>query len=96
MTTFNIDTAAAVARLERVGFGTEQAREIVDIVAEADAEHVTKADFRILEQQLKTGFANVETTMARIETTIAQALLRGVGIVLGGLAVATAILLTLG
>ena len=87
MTTFNIDTAAAVSRLERVGFATDQAREIVDVIAEADAEHVTKADFRIMEQQLKTGFAS-------IETTIAQAQLRGVGIALGGLAIATAILLT--
>ena len=51
--------------------------------------NMTKAGFRILEQQLKTGFANVETTLA-------HARLRGVGIVLGGLAVATAILLTLG
>ena len=68
---------------------TDQAREIADVIAEADAEHVTKADFRVMEQQLKTGFAN-------IETTIAQAQLRGVGIALGGLAVATAILLTLG
>ena len=32
---------------------------------------MTKAGFRILEQQLKTGFANVETTLAHIETTIA-------------------------
>ena len=87
MTTFNIDTAAAVSRQERVGFATDQAREIVDVIAEADAEHVTKADFRIMEQQIKTGFAS-------IETTIAQAQLRGVGIALGGLAIATAILLT--
>lgn len=89
MPTFNIDTAAAVSRLERVGFPAEQAREIVSMLAEADAEHVTKTDFRVLEQQLKTGFA-------KIEATIAQAHLRTIGICLGGLAVATAILLTLG
>ena len=96
MTTFNIDTAAAVSRLERVGFPAEQAHEIVDILAEADAEHATKADLRLIEQQLKTGLANIETTVANIETTIAQALLRGVAIALGGLAIATAILLALG
>ena len=89
MPTFNIDTAAAVSRLERVGFPNEQAREIVDILADADAEHVTKAEFHVLEQQLQTGFAN-------IETAIAQAQLRTIGIGLGGLAIATAVLLTLG
>lgn len=89
MPTFNIDTVAAVSRRERVGISAEQAREIVGILAEADAEHVTKTDFSVLEQQLQTGFANVEAT-------IAQAHLRAIGIGLGGLAVATAILLTLG
>lgn len=88
MPTFNIDTAAAVSRLERVGIPAEQAREI-GILPEADAEHVTKTDLHVLEQQLNTGFA-------KVEATIAQAHLRTVGIGLGGLAVATAILLTLG
>ena len=86
MPTFNIDTAAAVGRLERVGFPAEQAREIVDILAEADAEHVTKAEMRTLEQQMRTGFAE-------IATTIAEANQRLTGITLGGIAVATAILL---
>lgn len=45
MPTFDIDTAAAVSRLERVGMPPDQAREIVDILAEADADHVTKARF---------------------------------------------------
>lgn len=89
MPTFNIDTAAAVSRLERVGFPARQAREIVSMLAEADAEHVTKTDFHVLEQQLETGFA-------KVEATIVQAHLRTIGIALGGLAVATAILLTLG
>lgn len=89
MPTFNIDTAAAVSRLERVGFPAEQAREIVNMLAEADAEHVTKTDFHVLEQQLETGFA-------KLEATIAQTHLRTIGIGLAGLAVATAILLTLG
>ncbi len=88
MPTFNIDTAAAVSRLERVCIPAEQAREI-GILAEADAEHVTKTDLHVLEQQLTTGFA-------KVEATIAQAHLRTIGIGLGGLAVATAILLTLG
>ena len=61
----------------------------IDIRAEADAEPVTKADLGAIEQQLKIGFAN-------LETTIAQAQLRSIGIALGGLAIATAILLTLG
>ena len=52
-------------------------------------ELATKADFRVLEQQLVTGFA-------KVEATISQAHLRTIGIGLGGLAVATAILLTLG
>ena len=52
-------------------------------------EHVTKTDFNILEQQLETHFA-------KVEATIAQAHLRTIGIGLSGLAVATAILLTLG
>ena len=52
-------------------------------------ELATKADFRVLEQQLETGFA-------KIEAAIAQAHLRTIGIGLAGLAVATAILLTLG
>ena len=86
MPTFNIDTAAAVGRLERVGFPAEQAREIVDILAEADAEHVTKAEMRTLEQQMRTGFAETATT-------IAEAIQRLTGITLGGIAVATAILL---
>ena len=89
MPTFNIDTAATVSRLERVGIPAEQAREIVGLLAEADAEHVTKTDLHVLEQPLNTGFA-------KVEATIAQAHLHTVGIGLGGLAVATAILLTLG
>ena len=52
-------------------------------------EHVTETDFNVLEQQLKTGFA-------KVEATIVQAHLRTIGIGLGGLAVATAILLALG
>lgn len=93
MPTFNIDTAAAVSRLERVGIPTDQAREIVDILADADADHITKAQFVAavdkLEQQLQTGFAN-------LQSSIAASQLRIVGIALGGLAIATAILLALG
>ena len=92
MPTFDIDTAAAVSRLERVGIPTDQAREIVDILAEADADHITKAQFLAatdkLEQQLQTGFAN-------LQSAIAASQLRIVGLGLGGLAVATAILLAL-
>jgi len=82
MPTYNIDTAAAVSRLER-------AREIVSMLAEADAEHVTKTDFHVLERQLETGFA-------KVEATIAQAHVHTIGICLAGLAMATALLLTLG
>ncbi|MCY4014269.1 MAG: hypothetical protein OXG82_16320 [Gammaproteobacteria bacterium] len=49
----------------------------------------TKADFLVLKQQLETGFA-------KVEATVTQAHLRTIGIGLAGLAVATAILLTLG
>ena len=52
-------------------------------------ELATKADFRVLEQQLETGFA-------KVEATIAQTHLRSIGIGLASLAVACAILLTLG
>ena len=52
-------------------------------------ELATKADLRVLEQLLKTGFA-------KVEATIAQAHLCTIGIGLAGLAVATAILLALG
>ena len=96
MPTFNIDTAVAVSRLERVGMPTDQAREIVDIIAEADAEHITKAQFvaanEKLEQQMQTGFANIEST---IHKTINASQMRVVGIGLGGLAIATAIILAL-
>ena len=98
MPTFNIDTAAAVGRLERVGFPAEQAREIVDILAEADAEHVTKADVRTLEQQMRvleqkiqTGFAKIATTLAEGQAEQAKANQRLSVITLAGVAVATAI-----
>ncbi len=97
MPTFNIDTAAAVSRLERVGMPPDQAREIVDILAEADADHVTKAQFvaaiEKLEQQMQTGFANIEAT---IQKAIAGSQMRVVGIGLGGLAIATAVILSVG
>ena len=92
MPTFNIDTAAAVSRLERVGIPADQAREIVDVLAEADADHITKAQFVAatdkLERQIEVGFAN-------LQRSIAASGLRTVSICLGGLAVATAILLAL-
>lgn len=52
-------------------------------------ELATKADSHVLEQQLGTG-------LAKVEATIAQTHLRTIGIGLAGLAVACAILLTLG
>ena len=74
MPTFKTNRTTANSRPEPVGLPTE---------------HVTKTNFNVLEQQLQTGFA-------KVEATIAQAHLRAIGIGLGGLAVATAILLTLG
>lgn len=91
MPAFNIDTVAAVVRLERVGFPAEQAREIVDILAEADAEHVTKAEMRMLEQQMQTGFAKTAAILAEGQAEQAKANQRLTGITLGGVAVATAI-----
>jgi len=71
----------------------DQAREIVDILAEADAEHVTKAEFvaaiEKLEQHMQTGFENVEAS-------IASSQLRIMSIGLGGLAIATAVILSVG
>ena len=52
-------------------------------------EPVTKADFHVLEQQLETGFA-------KVKATIAQAHVRTIGICLAGLAIATALPLSLG
>ncbi|MCY4014626.1 MAG: hypothetical protein OXG82_18135 [Gammaproteobacteria bacterium] len=96
MPTFNIDTAAAVRRLERVGFPADQAREIVNVLAEADAEHVTKSEIRMLEQQMETGFANVTqqitTGIASIEVAQGKSNQRLAGIVLGGIAIATTII----
>lgn len=54
-----------------------------------NTELATKADFHVLEQRLKTGFAKVEATIARAHE-------RAIGIGLAGLAIATAILLTFG
>ena len=96
MPTFNIDTAAAVSRLERVGFPADQAREIVNVLAEADAEHVTKSEIRMLEQQIQTGFANVTqqitTGISSIEVAQGKSNQRLAGIVLGGIAIATTII----
>lgn len=97
----NIDTAATTARFERVGMATAQVREIASAMAEADAEHVTKADLRLLERQVRADFQLLEQQMqtgfARIETTIAQASaqtqVRTTGIVLASVAIATAILI---
>lgn len=74
MPTFKTNKTAANSRPEPVGLPTR---------------HVNKTDFSVLEQQLKTGFA-------KVEATIAQAHLPTLGIGLVGLAVATAILLALG
>lgn len=61
--------------------------------AEADVDYLAKAEFvacmEKLEQQMQTGFANFQITIAATE-------LRVVGIGLGGLAIATAIILALG
>ena len=93
MPTFNIDTAAAVVRLERDGFAAEQAREIVDVLAQGDAEHVTKAELRMLEQQMQTGFTKTASILAASQAEQAKANQRLTGITLGGVAVATAILI---
>ena len=103
MPTFNIDTADAVSRLERMGFPAEQAREIVNVLAEADAEHVTKAEIRTLEQQMQllehqiqTGFANtiqqITTGIANVEVAQGKASQRLAGIILGGIAIATTVI----
>ena len=96
MPTFNIDTAAAVSRLERVGFPADQAREIVNVLAEADAEHVTKAEIRMLEQQIQTGFANaiqqITTGIANVEVAQGKSNQRLAGIILGGIAIATTVI----
>lgn len=89
MPSYNIDTAAAVAYLERSGFTSEQARSLATIVAEVDAQHVTKADLRLLDQQLETGFARVET---RIAEAANQVHVRSTAVTLGGIAVAKAVL----
>ena len=88
MPTYNIDTAATAAKLERSGFTAEQARGIATIVAEADSGHVTKADLRVLEQQLQTGFAKLETAIADANN---RTQIRTIGACLAGIAVATAI-----
>lgn len=50
MPTFKGDRAVAASRPPHVGL---------------PAKHVTKSDFNVLEQQLKTGFAKVEATIAQ-------------------------------
>ena len=42
MTTYTIDTAAAIARLENSGLDSQQAKAIVDIFLEQDAEVVSR------------------------------------------------------
>ena len=94
MPTFNIATATAVSRLERVGFPAEHAR--VNVLAEADAEHVTKSEIRMLEQQIQTGFANtiqqITTGIASLEVAQGKSKQRLAGIILGGVAIATTVI----
>ena len=63
---------------------------------QSDADYITKAEFvaaiEKLEQQLQTGFAEIEST---IQKTVA-AWMWVVGIGLGGLAIAAAIILSVG
>jgi len=61
-----------------------------------DAEHVTKAEIRMLERQIQTGFANVAQQIAsgvtNVEFAKAKSDQRLAGITLGGLAVATTVI----
>lgn len=90
MATYSIDTAATTARLERAGFTTDQAREITASIVEADADNATKTDLRVIEQQIQTGFARLETAIAQASS---QTQIRTIGAALGAVAIATAILI---
>ena len=48
-----IDTHAAVKKFERAGFASQQAEAIAEVINEANAELVTKAEFRAGLDQLR-------------------------------------------
>lgn len=52
MTTFSIDTAAAINELERSGVDNGQAAAIVGIIAKADTDHATKVDIDLVKADI--------------------------------------------
>lgn len=64
--------------------------------AKEDAEHVTKTEIRVLEQQIQTGFANsaqqITTGISSIEVALGKSNQRLAGVILGGIAIATTII----
>ena len=63
MTTFSIDTAAAINELERSGVENGQAAAIVGIIAKADTDHATKADIDLVKTELKADIDLVRTEL---------------------------------
>ena len=65
--------------------------------AKEDAEHATKSEIRMLEQQIQTGFANtkqqITADISSIEVALGKSNQRLAGIILGGIAIAATIIL---
>ena len=63
MTTFSIDTAAAINELQRSGMENRQAAAIVGIIAKADTDHATKADMELARTELKADIDALRTEL---------------------------------
>ena len=63
---YSIDTAAAMRRLEEVGFESDKARVIVETVAESDEGLATKGDIT----GLKSDMAALKSDMAALKSEL--------------------------
>ncbi len=62
-TAIAIDTLAAMRKLEKAGFKTEQAEAVAEVMANQSGELATKADLETLEKSLRQEVVSVEKSL---------------------------------
>lgn len=78
MTTYTIDTAAAIEQLESNGFDSKQAKALVEIIAERQEELATKGDLDSLKTEINGEIKNLKS---ELKLWIVSAIAIGIGLI---------------
>ena len=72
MTTYTLDTHAAIKELEAAGMESRQAEAVVAAISRADAQVATKQDIAGVTQDLKQDIVELRADMAARETRLVK------------------------